>query len=112
MQTQKKNPQQAAFQGRIEELTDFVQHTLHQQPTPDQQHYAALRLWLLDHEYHFSQLRNDCVNVMVFIGKQMAEMNDELTRRKHFVYMETMAGLYEFFEDALTNQLGIDAPRD
>lgn len=48
---------QETFQSRLEELNDMVQSKLRQQPTPDQQQFAALRLWMLDHEYHFNQLR-------------------------------------------------------
>lgn len=106
MQKTTEKKQQVTFQRNLNKINKLLKNK--QQPSPDQEHYAALRLWLLDNDYHFNQLRNDCVNIMLFLGRQMAEINDELTRRKHFSHMQMMAGLYEFFDDAVNNKLGIN----
>jgi len=103
--TSTKKSHQVTFQRNLNKLNKLLKN---KQPSPDQEHYAAMRLWMLDQDYHFNQLRNDCVNIMLFLGRQMAEINDETTRRKHFSHMQMMAGLYEFFNDAVNNKLGIN----
>ncbi|THU34261.1 DUF1943 domain-containing protein [Niastella caeni] len=105
MQKATAKNQQSSFQRKLNKLS---KHLKSKQHSPDQEHYAALRLWMLDQDYHFNQLRNDCVNIILFLGKQMAETNDEVTRRKHYGHMQMMAGLYEFFDDAVNNHLGIN----